>query len=269
MSIQRLENDARDLREKLLQHPLFPAITDIHALRVFMEHHVYAVWDFMSLLKRLQRELTCVELPWMPGRDSHAARLINDIVLGEETDADNAGGFNSHYEIYLAAMEDVGADTTSIRRFVMLLADGIPLNDAFQWADVPPAAARFTRATLDIACHGSLEEVLGYFFHGREDMIPDLFTHLLSSWQIDPKLVPGLVYYLERHIHLDKDEHGPAAQKLIRRLLQSEASQRRLYQAAQDAITLRIELWNGVLHALQFLAPVYPPLRYQTTVEVA
>ena len=82
-----------------------------------MEYHVYAVWDFMSLLKALQIELTCTTLPWKPVGDTKIRRLINSIVLEEESDVDADGNPSSHYEMYLDAMIECGADTKKIESF--------------------------------------------------------------------------------------------------------------------------------------------------------
>jgi hypothetical protein len=72
--------------DAIVAHPVFRRLTSVTALRIFMEHHVYAVWDFMSLLKALQRAVTCIELPWVPCGDPAARRFINEIVLDEESD---------------------------------------------------------------------------------------------------------------------------------------------------------------------------------------
>ena len=121
-----------EVRQRMICHPVFSAIHDLKCLRKFMEAHVFAVWDFMSLLKRLQRELTCVDIPWLPRADTQAALLINQIVLGEETDVGPAGDPVSHLGLYLAAMREVGASTAMFDNFQSVLACGSDLSDAFE-----------------------------------------------------------------------------------------------------------------------------------------
>jgi Protein of unknown function (DUF3050) len=109
------------LRTQLLEHPVYAEVTSVGDLRRFMEDHVFAVWDFMSLLKRLQQDLTCTKVPWFPADNARAARLINDIVIGEETDVDPDGSYVSHLDLYLRAMEDVGASSQQFNTFRSLI----------------------------------------------------------------------------------------------------------------------------------------------------
>ena len=41
--------DLTSLREALLDHSLYGNVASVADLRLFMEDHVFAVWDFMSL----------------------------------------------------------------------------------------------------------------------------------------------------------------------------------------------------------------------------
>jgi Protein of unknown function (DUF3050) len=170
-SLPRLNDcDIDSIRQRMIEHPLFSAIRDIESLRVFMQAHVFAVWDFMSPAKRLQRDLTCVEVPWMPPRDRHGAQLINQIVLGEETDVGLGGEPVSHLELYLGAMREVGADATSFEVFQSTLANGATLTKAFDCAAVAPFVREFTGHTLQVASKAPLLAVMASFFYGREDV---------------------------------------------------------------------------------------------------
>jgi len=98
---------------------MYGEIQDLERLKIFMETHIYAVWDFMSLLKTLQRHLTCVEIPWRPAKvDKRLTRLINEIVLGEESDRDESGAVMDHFSLYREAMIELGADGEKIERFI-------------------------------------------------------------------------------------------------------------------------------------------------------
>ena len=205
----------QDLRSRLERHRVFDGITDMESLRAFMQVHVFAVWDFMSLAKRLQLDLTCVTLPWMPPADPAAARLINDIVLAEESDIDAKGQPASHMDLYLVAMRDVGASTAQFEVFLASLRAGMALADAFEAAGVPRFVRRFVSHTLDTCQHGTTVQAMASFFYGRENVIPGMFQGLLDRWGLSTAEAPGFVYYLQRHIELDGDSHGPAASRMI------------------------------------------------------
>jgi hypothetical protein len=242
----------RRIRESLESHRVFDEIADLGALRRFMQVHVYAVWDFMSLAKRLQRDLTCVELPWMPPADPVAARLINDIVLAEESDVDAEGHPASHLDLYLKAMDDVGADSGEFRSFLDALRAGSSLDEAFETAGTPQFVREFVRYTLGTATKGSLLETMACFFYGRENVIPDMFQGLLDRWGLDENVAPGFVYYLKRHIELDGDAHGPAASRLVVSELKKRANGlQEARDAAHAALSARRALWDGAAHLLR------------------
>jgi len=251
-SVELLSATLEPIRQKMICHRVFNAIHDISSLRTFMEAHVFAVWDFMSLLKRLQRELTCVDLPWMPRPDTQAAQLINQIVLGEEsdTDADNAPA--SHLELYLQAMREVGASTAQFDHFLRVLADGSDLDVAFAEAGVAPFVRKFTSHTLDVALHSPTLAVLAAFLYGRENVIPGMFTSLLEGWGLSAEQAPTFVYYLKRHIELDGDSHGPAAETILESVINGNPALRRLaLDAARQSIEARVLFWDGLLQLLQ------------------
>jgi hypothetical protein len=238
-------------RRELLAHPLYAAIERVEDLRHFMSQHVFAVWDFMSLLKRLQREVSCSSLPWLPPADTDACRFIQEIVLGEECDEDGRGGFASHFELYLESMEELGAETGPIRLFVRQLQEGVPWPVALETAPILPSTRRFVEHTLTLVEQGTPPEVAAAFFYGREDVIPDMFARLIDSLQAHGLKTDRLVHYLKRHIELDGDSHGPLSQQLLNRLCNNDpAHEQRALAAATQAVELRLCLWDGILHTL-------------------
>ena len=235
----------------LHKHHVFGMVHNINDLRTFMRWHVFAVWDFMSLVKRLQIDLTCVSLPWMPPKHPKAARLINEIVLGEESDETLTGSHISHYDLYLQAMEEVGIEPTEMREFLLELEACGDVTEALQRANVPTAIGDFVQATLKTAHEGSTYEVLGSFFYGRENVIPKMFTALLEEWSIDEGSVPTFVYYLKRHIELDGDAHGPAAEAIINDIIGEKLVRRiELVHASISAVKARILLWDALAKTL-------------------
>lgn len=240
-----LESTLRQHKEQLATHPIFAEIDSLPVLQRFMETHVFAVWDFMSLTKRLQQELTCVHLPWLPPQDPKAARLINEIVLGEESDDRLDHGHYSHFELYLDAMREVGASTRAIERFVSLQREGVGYASALQQAQASDAARMFVCHTLDVALNAQAHSVAAAFLHGRESVIPSMFQRILDDWGITGEQAPTFRYYLQRHIEVDSEDHGPAAEALLARLTgQDPQRQQQVYEAAIGAVQSRIALWD-------------------------
>lgn len=250
-SLQALQLRLLPLRASLLEHPLYRRIDGPAALRTFMEHHSYAVWDFMSLLKALQQRLTCVAAPWLPPADGGAARLVNEIVLGEESDEDGAGGYASHFELYLRAMKQAGAATESIEQFVRRLSEGTGLETALADARAPRAAAEFVEATFRTIEQGSLAAMAAAFTFGREDLLPSVFEQIVAQANASTGEFAEFQYYLQRHIELDGEEHGPMAARLVRSLCGDDAEHwRQAEEGAVAALQARMALWDGMKQAI-------------------
>lgn len=157
------------LREKIINHKVYSAIKDLEDVRIFMQYHVFAVWDFMSLLKILQINLTCVSVPWFPKGLADTRYLINEIVAGEESDIDSNSARKSHFELYLEAMEQCGADTSQIVHFTETLKNTGNFNSAYTQANVPHEARSFVDATFRIINSGKdyLQSAVFTFGRGR------------------------------------------------------------------------------------------------------
>lgn len=239
-------------RAKLLAHPMYAQIKRIEDFQSFMGQHIFAVWDFMSLLKALQRSLTCVEVPWAPKGSALTRRFINEIVLGEESDIDKNGKVLSHFELYLEAMQQIGADTLPIHQLTEWLSYGKPLDEALYQLEIREETRAFVRFTFEIIDSGQLHKIAALFTFGREDLIPDMFIEILREMQGQGQTnIDKLLYYLERHIEVDGDDHGPISLKMMDEICGTDALK---WQEATDvsiqALEKRYALWNGVLDTL-------------------
>ena len=259
MYLDRLRSSIDPLRQEIIQHPLYESIHSVEALRVYMEHHVYAVWDFMSLLKALQRKLTCVTLPWLPVGSANTRFLINEIVAGEESDVDAAGNRISHFELYLQAMEKAGANTSSIRRFIAALEQGQSVSSALDRADAPVAARQFVRTTFQFIDEDQSHVLSAVFTFGREDLIPAMFLRLINKIETSMEAdISVFKYYVERHIEVDGGHHSQLALEMTSELCGSDAQKWQQAQTAvEQALRSRVQLWNGALHEMQRSQPSF------------
>jgi hypothetical protein len=245
---KRLESALLPLQKRLVAHPLYATLRDERSVRIFMEAHAFAVWDFQSLLKALQRTVTCVDVPWLPTADPEARRLVNEIVLDEESDISPAGGHLSHFEIYLQAMRECGADTSPIESFIHRLRSGLTLEEALDSPSLPPGVSSFVQATLAIARCGEPHRIAAAFAYGREDVIPAMFRQIIGRLATaSPHAWSTLRYYLERHIGRDAEQHGPQADRLARKLCgNDEVRWLQATEAAHTSLEARVKFWDTV-----------------------
>ena len=244
----------KPLQYRLEEHPVYAKVQDLQGLRTFMQHHVFSVWDFMSLLKALQRELAPADTPWLPRRFASAQRFINEIVVEEESDEAPASSgkvrYLSHFEMYVESMEEVAADTVGISRFLdRVRVDGV--HAALETDIAPAAACDFMRATFETVQKGKLHEVAAAFALGREHVVPRMFRSLLAGMNIDSEQAPTFHYYLSRHVDLDELEHGPMAMRMLDVLCEGDSTREiEALSAAQKALEARLKFWDSVQKAL-------------------
>lgn len=241
-----MNDQIEQLHRALEEHQLYARIGTAASLRLFMERHVVCVWDFMSLLKSLQQDLTCVRLPWLPVDDPEAARLVNEIVLDEETDALDGGRYGSHFQWYLDAMTEVGCDKRPTDRLMLLLKSGWSLERALPASGLPEEACDFTRATFQLL-ERPLHVRAAVFFHAREDLVPRMFLRIVQGLRSQGLRCDTLIAYLERHIKTDRERHAPLAERLLGRLYFGDAARREeAVQAAIYALQARLRLWDAI-----------------------
>jgi hypothetical protein len=240
-------------RQALLDHRIYGQIRGLDGLRRFMEHHVFAVWDFMSLLKALQRQICCVDVPWIPSCSAFACRLINEINLGEESDEDGDGEYASHFELYHRGMRQCGASTAAIDEFLNAIRQGHPVPSALRTVNVGAPVRRFVARTFETIESNDACAIASAFTFGREDLLPGVFRRIVEELNADTHgRLDRFRYYLNRHILVDDDLHGPMAEKLVAHLCGSDSGKwRAAEETALAALQARLILWDSVSELLE------------------
>lgn len=249
MDIATINQKIQPQKEVLLKHSLYNNVKSIEDLNCFLENHVYAVWDFMSLLKGLQSKLTCTTTPWIATENPETRYLINEIVLAEESDLTSDGRRQSHYEMYIEAMQDCGANTAGIKHFLSETHSLHNIFVAIKKSDLHPSIKAFLEFTFRVIDEGKVHKIAAAFTFGREDLIPSMFTVILKNFQANfPKTdLSKLIYYFERHIEIDADEHGPMAMKMITELCGTDEQKwNDVEEISILALEKRIGLWDAI-----------------------
>ena len=247
--INRLKEQIAPLHDALVHHPINSYIQSASELEVFMKHHVFAVWDFMSLVKKMQQELTSVDVPWNPKGTAEIRYLINEIVLGEESDVDQNGVYISHFELYLRSMEELSIMPSPFLHELRSFENLDELLLAIPEANIPDSVKHFLTFTFSAIQDRSIEEIAAIFTFGREDIIPAMFQVIVDQLKTEnPDKVETLVYYLERHIEVDGGHHSELAFRMMEHLCGSdEAKWEKATQAAIESLQVRLMLWDGIV----------------------
>ena len=247
--ISFLKEQLESTRLQLLSHPVYTQINDLEGLQKFSEVHVFAVWDFMSLLKSLQIGLTSVSLPWMPIGSANTRFLINEIVAGEESDVDEQGNRISHFELYLQAMHQMGASTKNIDELIQQLKSGLSIDEAIKTLSIANEVKEFLLYTFEIAMHAPIHVKAAVFTFGREDLIPEMFTQILKDlYEAHPQKVQIFKYYIERHIEVDGGHHSILATEMVQELCGKDQNKwDEALAASLKSLKMRSLLWDAIL----------------------
>ncbi len=247
IQIDTIKKTIEPLRQEIINHKVYAAIKDIEDLKIFMQYHIYAVWDFMSLLKSLQNNLTCTSVPWFPIGSAETRHLINEIVVGEESDVDLNGIRKSHFELYLDAMKQCGADTLQIENFIEVLKNTGDFKSAYTTSNTPEEATKFVDYTFKIIDSKKAYLQAAIFTFGREDLIPGMFISLVNDIHKNfPEDISIFKYYLERHIEVDGDHHSHLALQMTSNLCgTNDQFWDEAEKATIESLKKRIELWDG------------------------
>ena len=246
MNIQHIQKEILSLREELKSHRLYQQLQTVEDIKIFTQDHVFAVWDFMSLLKTLQRELTCVSIPWVPRKKGKLTQFINEITLAEESDVDLSGESKSHFEMYLDAMRHMGSETHKIEVFLSKIHQNSSIEEALDFAEVPEAVKNFVKVTFKTIYSNDAHKVAAAFTFGREDLIPDMFIEIIHQTH-EQESFKDFLYYLNRHVELDGDSHGPLSLDMIVELCGDDQQKwSEVLVTAKEALEVRISLWDYI-----------------------
>ncbi len=252
-NIKNVIDEIQPLRDELKNHELYKSLKSIDDIKIFMESHVFAVWDFMSLLKALQNLLTCTKVLWTPNMDSKSARLINQIIVDEESDLNYNGEPKSHFEMYIEAMDEIGAETTTINHFVSGIKDLDNIANCIKKSDLNSSIKSFLNFSFVTIEGWKSHEIAAAFTFGREEIIPDMFIEIIEQTEKTNKVsLDKINYYLQRHIDLDGDEHGPLAHEMIIGLCKNDSKKwEEVANISKKALKERIQLWDFINHCIK------------------
>lgn len=275
------------IQTRLLSHSMYSHLTDMDSLKILMSSHVFQVWDFMFLVKKMQHILqNNNKMPWIPPNNNQLTRFIQEIVLCEETDSFSklteitGKDSMSHLEMYLLGMENVGLETNSIKYMINEIQNyqsNANSNVDYSYNldfDTICGIIRKNRSSLVVnecldmfewnlklsmeSDINNLHLISAAFIFGRENIIPPMFEQVIK---FIPHTKETQVFwlYLERHIEVDggsdthdEESHQELGSKLIKLLCNYDKNKwNQCLEIGVESLTRRYKVWDQVLEKIQ------------------
>ena len=191
------------------------------------------------------------DIPWMPNQNTRngLTNFINEIVLCEESDYIDDIGYISHFEIYLLAMDKMNADTSQIILLTEKLKNEGYNKKLIDELSIYDEVKDFVKFDLDVALSRNLPKIIGSFTLGREKVIPNMFSYIINCIE-NNNSTKNLLTYLDRHINIDGDRHGPLSIKLLDTICDTDHAYALAYNSGITSLQLRLKVWDKIANEL-------------------
>ena len=145
-------------------------------------------------------------------------------------------------------MEEIEAETATINHFVSGIKDLDSIGNYIKKSDLNSAIKSFLNFSFLTIEGWKSHEIAAAFTFGREEIIPDMFIEIIQQTEKTNKIsLDKINYYLQRHIDLDGDEHGPLAHEMIVGLCKNDSKKwEEVIDISKKALKERIQLWDFI-----------------------
>ncbi len=119
----------------------------------------------------------------------------------------------SHFEMYIEAMNEVGANSDLAMHFVRQVGS-LGVDQALADKAIPKSCRDFSQYSFDLVRSAKIHQIASAFCFGREKVIPIMFQSILDKMNIRQSDAPMFHLYLNRHIEIDGESHQLANWRL-------------------------------------------------------
>jgi hypothetical protein len=239
-------------QDKILNHQVYKEIENLDDLNLFLEYHVFFVWDQMSSLKAMQKDLTCMNVPWVPKRSPQTRKYINELVLNAEGNDLISETVLSEYESYLELMRESDADSSSIERLEKSINRGENFKDLLDHLDMPKVVKSYLDFTYKTIESKDAHKIAANFVFGKQSLIPHRLVKLLN--ELNKKFPVDLslqIKYFESKVMKETGKIEDVAKKIFEELCgHDEEKWDDVAEVAERTLERRLQLWDDIKNAI-------------------